>query len=210
MAPTAQVINVPQALRHLRRDAHLAPLIAHHGPPTFRPARSAFRALTESIVYQQLSGKAAAAIFDHFLDIFPGRRFPTPEQLMGVPVPRLRAAGLSSQKAAYLLDLAARFHDGTIAPRRFRKMTDEEISDHLIQVKGIGQWTADMFLMFALNRPDVLPVGDLGVRKGVQQFFGLADLPDPPEMQRLAVPWQPYRTVGSWYMWRVVEEGAPG
>ncbi|MBI5292012.1 MAG: DNA-3-methyladenine glycosylase 2 family protein [Chloroflexi bacterium] len=205
MAPTAQVINVPQALRHLRRDAHLAPLIAQHGPPSFRPARSAFRALAESIVYQQLSGKAAAAIFDHFLDIFPGRRFPTPEQLMGVPVPRLRAAGLSSQKAAYLLDLAARFHDGTIAPRRFRKMTDEEISDHLIQVKGIGQWTADMFLMFALNRPDVLPVGDLGIRNGIRKLYNLSEPPTAEQMEVLAEAWRPHRTVASWYLWRVVD-----
>ncbi len=204
MALTAQVINVPQALRHLRRDAHLASLIAQHGPPTFRPARSAFRALTESIVYQQLSGKAAAAIFEHFLDIFPGRRFPTPEQLMGVPVPRLRAAGLSSQKAAYLLDLAARFHDGTIAPRRFRKMTDEEISDHLIQVKGIGQWTADMFLMFALNRPDVLPVGDLGIRNGFKKLYNLSEPPTAEQMEVLAEAWRPHRTVASWYLWRVV------
>ncbi len=204
MPASPQALNLSKALRHLRRDPHLAPLIAAHGPAQFYPKPNAFRALTESIVYQQLSGKAAAAIFDHFLDIFPGRRFPTPEQLMGVPVPRLRAAGLSSQKASYLLDLAARFHDGAIAPRRFRKMTDEEISDHLIQVKGIGQWTADMFLMFALNRPDVLPVGDLGIRNGFKKLYNLSEPPTAEQMEVLAEAWRPHRTVASWYLWRVV------
>ncbi|MBM4423848.1 MAG: DNA-3-methyladenine glycosylase 2 family protein [Chloroflexi bacterium] len=202
---SAPELDVRKALRHLKRDPRLVPLIAQHGQPTFRPERNTFRALSESILYQQLSGKAAAAIFDHFLDLFPGRRFPTPGHLLTVPFGKLRAAGLSTQKATYLLDLATKFCDSTIQPRKFSKMTDNEISEHLIQVKGIGQWTADMFLMFALNRPDVLPVGDLGIRNGFRKLYGLRKEPSPEKMIAIAEPWRPYRTVASWYLWRVVE-----
>ncbi|MBI3242182.1 MAG: DNA-3-methyladenine glycosylase 2 family protein [Chloroflexi bacterium] len=206
MSSQAQALNLNKALRHLRRNPHLAPLIAKHGRPTFRPTHNTFRALTESIIYQQLSGKAAAAIFNHFLDIFPDRRFPAPARLLAVPLPRLRAAGLSTQKATYLLDLATKFCDGSLRPGNFGQMSDEEISQHLIQVKGIGQWTADMFLMFGLNRPDVLPVGDLGIRNGFKKLYGLRDLPTADEMITLAEPWRPHRTVASWYLWRVVED----
>jgi len=198
-------LNLPKAIRHLKRDPHLAPLIAQHSPPIFKPATNAFRALTESIIYQQLSGKAAAAIYDHFLDIFPKRRFPTPTHLLLIPLSQLRTAGLSTQKSSYLLDLAEKFSNGTIQPRRFAKMSNEEISEHLIQVKGIGQWTADMFLMFALNRPDVLPVGDLGIRNGFKKLYRLRKDPTPEKMIALAEPWRPYRTVASWYLWRVLE-----
>ncbi len=206
MSLSAQALDLNKALRHLRRNPHLAPLIVKHGRPTFHPTRNAFRELTESIIYQQLSGKAAAAIFNHFLDIFPDRRFPAPARLLAVPLPRLRAAGLSSQKATYLLDLATKFCDNTIQPRRFGQMANEEISQHLIQVKGIGQWTADMFLMFGLNRPDILPVGDLGIRNGFQKLYSLEDMPTADEMITLAEPWRPYRTVAAWYLWRVVED----
>jgi DNA-3-methyladenine glycosylase II len=205
-APALPVtLNLPKAVRHLKRDPYLASLIVQHGHPAFRPERNAFRALTESIIYQQLSGKAAAAILTRFLDLFPGRRFPTPGHLLTVPVARLRSAGLSSQKASYLLDLAARFCDGTIVPRKFPAMSDQEIAEHLIQVKGIGQWTADMFLMFALNRPDVLPVGDLGIRNGFRKLYRLRKEPTPEKMLALAEPWRPFRTVASWYLWRVQE-----
>ncbi|MEK7328303.1 MAG: DNA-3-methyladenine glycosylase 2 family protein [Chloroflexota bacterium] len=206
MPAPAQVLDLSKAIRCLRRSPYLAPLIAQHGKPTFRPTRNAFRALTESIIYQQLSGKAAATIFDRFLDIFPNRRFPAPARLLAVPLPRLRAAGLSTQKATYVLDLAVKFCDGTIQPRRFGQMSDEEISQHLIQVKGIGQWTADMFLMFGLNRPDVLPVGDLGIRNGFKKLYDLSDMPAADEMITLAEPWRPYRTVASWYLWRAAED----
>ncbi len=205
MPASPQALNLPKAMRHLRRDPHLAPLIAALGAAQFHPKPNAFRALTESIVYQQISGSAADAIFKRFLDLFPKRRFPKPAEVVTVPLPHLRAAGLSIQKATYILDLAAKFLDGTIQPRRFPQMTDQEISDHLIQVKGIGPWTADMFLMFALNRPDVLPVGDLGIRQGFKKLFRLRKEPAAERMQILAEPWRPYRTVASWYLWRVVD-----
>lgn len=205
MPTSAQSLDLNKALRRLRRDPHLAPLITANGKPTFRPTRNAFRTLTESIVYQQISGKAAEAIFNRFLDLFPQRRFPTPAELLTVPLPRLRAAGLSTQKSTYLLDLAAKFNNGAIQPRKFGKMTDDEVSEHLVQVKGIGRWTADMFLMFALNRPDILPVGDLGIRQGFKRLFNLSEIPTTEEMVTLAEPWRPYRTVASWYLWRVLE-----
>jgi DNA-3-methyladenine glycosylase II len=202
---TALTLDIRKALRHLKRDPHLAPLIARNGPPTFKPEANAFRALAESIIYQQLSGKAAATILDRFIGLFPGRRFPSPGHMLTTPMARLRSAGLSGQKASYLLDLATKFCDRTIQPRKFPSMSDDEISEHLIQVKGIGQWTADMFLMFALNRPDVLPVGDLGIRNGVKKLYRLRKEPTPEKMIAIAEPWRPYRTVASWYLWRVLE-----
>lgn len=201
----ALTLDVPLAVRHLKRDPRLAPLIALHGHPPFEPESNAFKALTESIIYQQLSGKAAGVIYGRFLGLFPQRRFPSPARLLSIPQPQLRSVGLSNQKASYLLDLAAKFTDGTIQPKRFPEMSNEEISEHLIQVKGIGQWTADMFLMFALNRPDVLPVGDLGIRNGFKKLYGLRKTPSPERMAALAEAWRPYRTAAAWYLWRVLE-----
>ena len=202
---SALLLDVPSAVRHLKRDPRLAPLIGVHGHPPFKPQPNAFKALTESIIYQQLSGKAASVIYGRFLDLFPKRRFPKPELLLTIPATQLRSVGLSNQKASYLLDLAAKFMDGTIQPKRFPLMSNEEISEHLIQVKGIGQWTADMFLMFALNRPDVLPVGDLGIRNGFKKLYGLRKEPSPERMTALAEGWRPYRTAAAWYLWRVLE-----
>jgi len=185
------------ALRHLRR-AHpeLRGLISQHGPPDLRRTRDALESLTRAIVYQQLSGKAAATIYGRFRALYPesGGRFPEPAAIAATPVAALRAAGLSSGKAA-------------IDARRFGRMTDGDIIELLTQVKGIGEWTAHMFLIFGLNRPDVLPVGDLGVRRGMQTFFRLRGLPAPARMERLAAPWKPYRSIGSWYMWRVKADG---
>lgn len=199
-------LNVQLALQHLRRDPKIAPLIEKHGAPHFKQNQDSFRALTESIIYQQLTGRAASAILDHFLDLFPNRRFPTPEQLMKVSHKRLCSAGLSNQKANYVHDLATKFKEGVIQPHKFQSMSNEELSAHITQVKGVGQWTADMFLMSALNRPDVLPVGDLGIQKGFKKLFNLRKEPSEAKMIALAKPWQPYRTVASWYLWRAVEE----
>ena len=121
---------------------------------------------------------------------------------------RLRSAGVSRAKAEYLLDLARNFADGTIKPRRFATMDNAALSERLCQVKGIGQWSVDMFMIFGLLRPDVLPVGDLGVRKGMQSYFGLGELPNAGVMEERAEPWRPYRSIASWYMWRILEEPA--
>lgn len=203
-------LRLDKALRHLERvDGPMARLIAVHGHPELKRTRNAFASLARAIIYQQLSGKAAGTIYGRFLDLFPRRRFPRPEQLAAVPVERLRAAGLSRGKASYLIDLAHKFMDGTVQPRRFRSASEDEIADMLLEVKGIGQWSVDMFLMFGLNRPDILPTGDLGVRKGVQGYFALAALPDADDMIELTDTWRPFRSVASWYMWRVAENGLP-
>jgi len=197
---------LPQALRHLRRvDPELARLIGAHGHPRLEPSRNHLQSLTRAIVYQQLSGKAAGTIYRRFLDLFGGR-FPDATAIAAMPAARLRRAGLSVAKATYVRDLAARFASGAVDPRRFRRMSDDDLVELLTAIKGIGRWSVHMFLLFGLNRPDVLPVGDLGVRRGMQLRFGLPELPLPRDMEELAAPWRPYRSIGSWYMWRVVEE----
>jgi DNA-3-methyladenine glycosylase II len=173
--------------------------------PYERP-KDPFTALARSIIFQQISGKAASAILGRFLALFPGGK-PTPAALLKLRTAQLRKAGLSNQKVLYLRDLAKRFLDGTIEPRKFPKMTDEEIREHLLVVKGIGRWTADMFLMFTLHRPDVLPTGDLAIQKGFQKVFNMRALPDAKKMEKLARDWSPHRTVASLYLWRVVDDG---
>jgi DNA-3-methyladenine glycosylase II len=203
-------VDLTAALAHLgRAPGPMRALIEQHGPPTLRRTRNSFASLGRAIVYQQLSGKAAGTIYQRFLGLYPSRRFPRPDELLATPVERLRSAGLSAAKASSLLDLAARFRDGTVRPRRFAHLDEESLIEVLTQVRGIGPWSVHMFLIFGLLRPDVLPVGDLGVRRGMQIYFGLNDLPAPAPMSELAEPWRPYRSVASWYMWRVAESGLP-
>jgi len=199
---------LPVALRHLRRvDPELGRLIGAHGPPRLAPSRNHLQSLTRAIIYQQLSGKAAGTIYRRFIELFGGR-FPDAAAITAMPPVRLRGAGLSAAKATYVRDLAGRFASGGVDPRRFRRMADDALIELLTSIKGIGVWSVHMFLLFGLNRPDVLPVGDLGVRRGMQLRFALAELPTPRDMEALARPWRPYRSIGSWYMWRVVEEYA--
>jgi len=200
MMPT---MDPQKAVRHLRKmDKRFVPLINEFGHPQMNRRVSAHHMLTRAIVFQQLHGKAANTIFDRFCALYPDGKFPKPEIISRTSVKKLTLVGLSRQKATYIIDLAEKFADGTIRPRRFARMDDAAISECLIQVKGVGQWTADMFLMFHLGRPNILPVGDLGVRKGMQRHFGLAEAPDQETMIELAEPWAPYRTAASWYMWR--------
>lgn len=194
--------------KRLARDTHLGAFIRRHGPIVHRRrhASQAFRSLAESIIYQQLSGKAAATILKRFIALYPGTRFPTPADVLHTSDARLRTAGLSAQKAAYLKDLARKCTDGTIDPKRFSRMSDAEIVAHVTAVKGIGQWTAHMFLMFTLGRPDVLPTGDLGIQKGFQKVFALRKRPSPAQMERLATQWAGHRTVACFYLWRLLDE----
>lgn len=207
-----------ESLKALRRHRHFAPLIRKHGPPKLRRGKNAFQALSRAIIYQQISGTAALSIYKRFVALFgihlPGpinwekplaRKFPTPEQVGAMPTGRMRAAGLSSQKVAYIKDLAQKFSDGTIAHRQLSRMTSEEIVVHLTQVKGVGVWTAHMFLIFTLGRPDILPTGDLGIRKGFQTVFKLRSLPTPTQMEKLAKDWREHASVASWYLWRVAD-----
>jgi DNA-3-methyladenine glycosylase II len=195
-----------EAVAHLRGvDAKLGELIDKHGHPTIKPGRDPVHSLARAIVGQQLSGKAADTIWGRFLDIYPKRAFPTATKILATPDEKLRGAGLSGAKAASIKDLAKHVVEKKLVPSQLPGLTDAEILAALLPVRGIGPWSVDMFLMFTLARPDVLPVGDLGIRKGMQKHFRLRKLPEPKRMIALAAPWQPFRTVGSWYMWRLLE-----
>lgn len=194
------------AARHLCRvDPILREVIRRTGPCMLAPRRDYFVALCRSVFAQQLSIRVAQVLFDRFRDQFPARR-PTPEaafRLLRDCDPQVvRACGLSRQKATYIRDLAEHFADERIPTRRLSRMSDEQIIEALTQVRGIGRWTAEMFLMFVLNRPDVLPVDDLGLREGFRELYGLKARPTAKEMIAIAEPWRPYRSVGSWYIWR--------
>jgi 3-methyladenine DNA glycosylase/8-oxoguanine DNA glycosylase len=197
------------AIRHLTAaDPELGLIIGRTPAFSVRPTRrqSLFAALLESIVYQQLSGKAAETILGRVVALFRPRRFPRPEDLVAVPDARLRAAGLSRNKTAALKDLARHTLEGTVPPlARAHAMTDEELIERLTAVRGVGRWTVEMLLIFRLGRPDVLPVGDLGVRKGFRRAFGMRRLPAPVTITRRAERWRPYRSVASWYLWRAAE-----
>lgn len=198
-------VAVRRGLAHLkRRDPDLAPVIRRHGAPEFARTKNAFESLVRAIVYQQLSGKAAGTIYGRFRALSPGPH-PKPATVLSIPDATLRGVGLSTAKARYVKALAAAFDAGTVKSARFGRMSDDEIVAALTPIAGVGRWTVDMFLMFSMARMDVLPVGDLGVQKGMQAHFGLRDLPGPADMVRLAAPWAPYRSIGSWYMWRVIE-----
>jgi DNA-3-methyladenine glycosylase II len=197
------------SIRHLKRDKKLAPYIKRHGALDLtryhRSQRGVFHALLRSIIYQQISGKAAASILARVEALFPNGK-PTPELLLGMSVHKLRAAGLSPQKIGYVRDLAQKCVDKTVDERRFTTMASEEVIAHLTAVKGIGTWTAHMFLIFTLYRPDILPVGDLGIRKGFQIVYGLRALPNERRMEKLARPWREHASAASWYLWRVADE----
>jgi len=198
--------NLSHSVRMLERDKRFAPLIKKHGLPDLVRGKNPFQALVRSIIHQQVSGAAAETIHARFLALFPRSKFPTPEMVTAIPIERMRAAGLSGRKASYIKDLAEKFTDGTIRHRSLHKMESADIVEHLTQVKGIGVWTVHMFLIFTLNRPDVLPTGDLGIRKGFQALYKLKSLPDHAQMERLARPWRPHAAVASWYLWRVANE----
>lgn len=161
-----------------------------------------FASLGRSIIFQQLATNAAQTIFDRFVALF-GDKFPTPKQILKLSPAKFRSAGISAQKMSYLQDLARKFLDGTVNPKNFNKMSDQEISEHLCQVKGIGQWTADMFLIFALNRPNVLPVGDLGIKLGFKEAFKLKSIPSERTMRRLAKPHKGEYTTLALHLWFV-------
>ena len=198
-----------KALAHLKRaDPVLRKVIEQCGPCRLKPQTdgSTFEFIARAIIYQQLSGKAAATIHGRVQALCGGSL--AADALSILPDEALRGAGLSRQKLGYLRDLAARAASGGLDTVHLPELPDEEVTRQLVQVKGVGVWTAEMFLMFRLGRPDVLPVLDLGVRKGVQKAYRLRKLPDAKRIEKIAASWAPYRTVASWYMWRVLELGA--
>ncbi|MFN3323844.1 MAG: DNA-3-methyladenine glycosylase family protein [Bryobacteraceae bacterium] len=196
-----------KALFHLKRsDPVLRGIISCVGPYRIAYAEPDFHTLAKSVVYQQLSGKAALTIFGRLLDTArAGEGRLRPETLLRIKPARLREAGLSQQKSAYLTDLAQRTVSGQLCFDRLPEMPDDEVIAHLTQVKGVGVWTAHMFLIFALRRPDVLPTGDLGVRSAIRRAYGFEELPTPREVEEVAGPWRPWCSVASWYLWRSLE-----
>ncbi len=196
------------AVRHLgRHDPVLRPLMRAWGPCGLRPNRHYFPTLLRSIVGQQLSGAAADTIWGRVRARFPESRHPRPEAVLAARDEDLRALGLSRAKVASVKDLSAHVLDGRLDLHHLSRLTDEQVVEALVAVRGIGEWTAHMFMMFSLFRLDVLPTGDLGIRKGFQQLYGLAALPGPDEMRAIAEErgWAPYRSVACWYLWRLLD-----
>ncbi|MBI5384419.1 MAG: DNA-3-methyladenine glycosylase 2 family protein [Verrucomicrobia bacterium] len=191
----------------MKADPVLAGLIERIGPIRFRPRRLApFQSLTHAIIHQQLSGKAAATILGRFQALFGDGEFPAPEAVLRVSPERLRSAGLSKPKAGYVLDIAQKTVDGLVPSLEdCDRMADEELVARLTEVKGVGRWTVEMLLIFNLGRPDVLPVHDLGVRKGFQFTYGKRKLPEPEALDRFGARWAPHRTTAALYLWRAAD-----
>ena len=196
-----------EAIQHLRRsDPILSEIIDRVGDYGISFREPCFETLVKSIVYQQLSGRVAAVIFERLLKAAGGSL--TPASILKLRPSRMRSLGLSTQKTAYIRDLARHARAGSVVFETLPKLDDAAVIEHLTQVKGIGVWTAHMFLMFALRRQDILPTGDLGIRNAIKKAYGLPDLPAPAEIEQLAERWRPYCTVASWYLWRSLEPNA--
>ncbi len=206
MTKASRSRKAPDAVSHLSlQDPLLAKIINAVGAYCIEIRPEPFRSLVEAIIYQQLAGRAADTIFGRFLEIYAGK-FPSAELIMSTRIPKLRAAGLSRQKIEYIKDLASRVSDGRLRLDLLSALDDEKVAGQLVQVKGIGRWTADMFLIFCLGRQDVLPVGDLGLRKAMQITYDLSELPSPLKMLEIAKPWKPYSSVATWYLWKSLDK----
>jgi DNA-3-methyladenine glycosylase II len=197
--------KIGQALRHLRRaDPVMREVITRAGPFRLKLRRDRFYSLVSSILAQQISGKAAASIRAR-LEEYVAPEGISPKSLGRLTPRQLRRIGVSPQKTGYLLDLAERVGSGGLRLDRLARLTDDQVIEALIQVKGIGVWTAQMFLIFSLGRLDVFPHEDLGVRAAIRNLYALDDLPDKETSHRIAMPWRPYASVASWYCWRSLE-----
>ena len=198
-----------EAIRHLAgADRVLGRLMKKVGPYALklRSRRSPFQALVQSVVYQQLNGRAAATILGRVKALYPKKRFPTPEDIMATPDERLRGAGLSRAKTAALKDIAAKTIAGVVpTSRAIAKMSEAEILERLTPLRGVGPWTVEMLLIFTLGRTDVLPATDYGVRKGFALTYGLKELPTPKELLAHGEKWRPHRTTAAWFLWRALD-----
>ena len=200
-----QMASARRAL--MRQDKRLGAVIKKHGRCGLVDSRThqPFASLVGTIVSQQLSGKAADTIFKRVIALVGGFEKLTPDAILAVEVTALRGAGLSGQKVSYVRDLAERVRSGSLDLHALDDHDDESVITAITAVKGLGRWSAEMFLMFRLNRPDIFPVGDLGIVKGMQKLHGMKKRPSPKTMTRLAEVWRPYRSVAAWYLWRVLE-----
>jgi DNA-3-methyladenine glycosylase II len=191
-----------EAVTHLRRaDPVMAAIIDRVGPLKIGYRRERFPALVRAIIFQQLAGRAAQTIHDRFVNALGGG-LPTPEAVLAASDEILRGAGLSRGKMAYLRDLSSHVQSGSLDFKRLPRLTDDEIIAHLTRVKGIGRWTAEMFMMFNLRRPDILPVDDLGVRTAVMKAYDMAEAPLPKQLREFGERWKPHRTAAAWYLWQ--------
>jgi DNA-3-methyladenine glycosylase II len=201
--------DLVDAIEHLSRaDSVMGGLIHRVGPfeMEIRHIHDPFQTLMRSISFQQLSGKAAKTIYGRVIDLFEGDGPPTPDEVVSIDYDKLRDAGLSNNKVLAIKDLAEKTIDGTVPPLKvLREMTDDEIVERLVSVRGIGRWTVEMLLIFRLGRADVFPVHDLGVRKGYTKIYALDELVKPKELERAGEIWRPYRSVATWYLWRAVD-----
>jgi len=198
--------DLARAVRHLKRaDKRLAAAIKSIGPCALGHESDAWCALSSSIIGQQVSVHAARAIRGRFAALMPDATYPTPQHILSLPDETIRAAGLSGGKLLSVRDLAKRLEDGSIQPHLFAAMEDEHVIAALIPTRGIGRWTAEMFLLFSLRRADVLAVVDLGLRNAMRKMYELEEIPKPAQMQEIAEAWRPWRSVASWYLWRSLD-----
>lgn len=202
-------MSIEKAEMHLMKvEPKFAAIIERHGPCVLveeAPEVSIYESLMRAILFQQLSGKAASTIRDRLYALFPDHPCPPPEHMTKMTTEECRAVGVSRQKSGYLQDLASKA-DTIPSPSELHQLTDDEIVERLISIKGVGRWTIEMLLMFRFGRLDVLPVDDMGVQEGFKRLFDLDHRPKKKEMEALAEPWRPYRSIGSWYMWRLVDD----
>jgi DNA-3-methyladenine glycosylase II len=191
-------------LNHLRKDRKLAKVIDLVGEFNLSLTKNPYESLVEAIITQQLSAKAADSISTRFREIYG--RFPKPADVIETSDAKLRKAGLSYMKVSYIKDLSKKVESKEIRLAHMKNLSNEEVIVQLTQVKGIGRWTAEMFLIFSLGRLDVLPVGDLGLKKGIQRLYLLEELPEKEQIERIAEKWRPYRSVATWYLWRSLDK----
>ncbi len=194
-----------QSIKHLAKDKKLKVLINQYAVPKFSPNDNYFDALSKSIIYQQLSGKVAKIIYTRFLSLFQNS-IPTPNQYLNIQIVDLKDIGLSKQKINYINNVSNFFIKDN-NKLKFKTYSDKEIRKKLIAIKGIGQWTIDMFMMFTLCKPNILPVGDLGIKKAFKKLYNLKELPSENFMEEMSLPWQPYRTIACCYLWMIIDDG---
>ena len=199
-------MDIEAGIDLLKKDKNMQDLIKKFGRPDFNLGQDYFQSLLRSIVFQQLSGKAAKTIYERLVNLIPETTNLCPNEVLKLDKDEMRKAGLSFQKINYVRNLADYFENKSLQKKDVEEMTDEEISKELTKIKGIGQWTVDMFLMFTLNRTDILPYKDLGIQKGFMKILNMKNFPSIKEMENCSRKWRPYRTIACWYLWRMVDD----
>ncbi len=194
-----------EAIKFLKKDPKLAKIIKQVGDFNVKITKNRYQSLVEAIIAQQLSGSAAESILKKFKKLFKSK-FPKPFEVIKTPNSKIRSVGLSKMKIMYIKDLSKKIQSKQLNMRKISTKSDEYVVEHLTDVKGIGRWTAEMFLIFSLGRLDVLPVGDLGLKKGIQLMYSLKELPNEKEIEQIAESWKPYRTVATWYLWKSLQK----